>query len=178
MTNNSSYCRQGVAEQVWIEEDGSIRQAEATSCGLNGGPLAGIGKYPAYIACVLMDKNDNRAADGKKIMAPCITQEGEDRECGPEQFVYNIINKCVVGYKYFDFRNTSGIALVLRGNARGRLMVRYEENGEDKACMEILLQGGEWSRIEGKLPSGSEKSGLYLEFLGEGSIDLLEIAFF
>lgn len=73
--------------------DGSIRQAEATSCGLNGGPLAGIGKYPAYIACALMDKNDSRTADGKKMTASCITQEGQDRECGPGQFVSNIINK-------------------------------------------------------------------------------------
>ena len=178
LTNNSSYCRQGVAEQVWIEEDGSIQQAEATSCGLNGGPLVGIGKYPAYIACALMDKNDSKTADGKKMTAPCITQEGEDRECGPGQFVSNIINKCVIGYKYFDLRDTAGIAVVLRGDASGRLLVRYEENGEEKACLEILSQGNEWHRIEGKLPSGSEKSGLYLEFLGEGSVDLLEMEFF
>ncbi len=178
MTNNSSYCRQGVAEQVWIERDGSIRQAEATSCGLNDGPLAGAGKYPAYIACALMDKNDNRTADGKKIMSPYITQEGEDRECGPGQFVCNVINKCVIGYKYFDFRNTSGIAIILRGDARGQLLIRYEENGRDKMGLEIISQGNEWHRIEGKLPSGSEKSGLYLEFSGEGHIDLLEIEFF
>lgn len=178
LTNNSSYCRQGVAEQVWIEADGSIRQAEATSCGLNGSPLVGIGEYPAYIACVLMDKNDNRTADGKKIMSPYITQEGEDRECEPGQFICNIINRCVIGYKYFDFQNTSGIAIVHRGNAKGQLMVRYEENGEDKACLEILPQENGWHRVEGKLPAGSEKSGLYLEFLGEGSIDLLEFELF
>lgn len=178
LTNNSSYCRQGVAEQVWIEADGSIRQAETTSCGLNGVPLAGIGEYPAYLACVLMDKNDNRTADGKKIIAPYITQEGEDRECEPGQFVCNIVDKCVIGYKYFDFRNTSGIAVVHRGNAKGQLMVRYEENGEDKACLEILPQGNEWHRVEGKLPSGCEKSGLYFEFSGEGSIDILEIELF
>lgn len=51
----SSYSRQGVAEEIQIAEDGSILQTEATSCGLNGRPLEGVGRYPAYIACNLMD---------------------------------------------------------------------------------------------------------------------------
>ena len=34
-----------------IEADGSIKQAEMTSCGLNGGPLKAEGTYPAVIAC-------------------------------------------------------------------------------------------------------------------------------
>lgn len=175
MTNHSSYCRQGVAEQVWIMEDGSIPQAEATSCGLNGGPLEGIGKYPAYIACALMDRNDHGTPEGKKITTPCITQEGGDRECGPEQFVRDIADKCVVGYKYFDLRKTSGIAVTLRGNAKGLLAVRHAECGEAATYLEIALSGEEWQRIVGKLPPADERSALYLEFSGQGRFDLLEI---
>jgi len=177
MTNNSSYCRQGVAERIWIESDGSIRQAEATSCGLNDGPLRGTGSYPAYIACTLIDNNENRTPEGKKLMAPCITQEGEDRECGPDQFVHNIIDKCVVGYKYFDFQNTSGITLTLRGDARGQMIVRYAEHGPEITRLDISSQGDNWHQIEETLPHGDGKSALFLEYEGEGSIDLLKIEF-
>lgn len=52
-TNGTRYSRQGCAEKLAIIPDGSIRQAEITSCGLNGGPLEGTGEYPAYIACNL-----------------------------------------------------------------------------------------------------------------------------
>jgi len=177
MTNNSSYCRQGVAEEVFILPDGNIQQAEATSCGLNGGPLRGIGRYPAYIACALMDHNDNHTTDGKKSMAPCITQEGNDRESEPGQFLQNMINQCVVGYKYFDFHNTSRILLTIRGDAKGLLIIRYAEDGPETARVEILSHGDDWHKVEGKLPPGSEKSALYMEYLGEGRFDLLEFEF-
>lgn len=178
MTNNSGYCRQGVAEEIRIDSDGSIRQVEATSCGLNDGPLAGIGAYPAYIACTLMDNNRNQTPDGKQITAPCITQDGEDRECGPDQFVHNLIDKCVVGYKYFDLRKTTGITVTCRGDAKGQLTVRYSENGTPVAQLEILPQGSQWRRVTGTLPPGSEKSALYMEFEGVGSMDISAFEFF
>ena len=53
-TNGTQFSRQGVAEPVKIEADGTIQQVESTSCGLNGGPLRGEGEYPAYVACNLM----------------------------------------------------------------------------------------------------------------------------
>lgn len=52
-TNGTWYSRQGCAEKLHMNEDGSFAQAELTSCGLNGGPLPGKGVYPAYIACRL-----------------------------------------------------------------------------------------------------------------------------
>ena len=39
-TNGTWYSRQGCAERLTFGEDGSIFQAEITSCGLNGGPLS------------------------------------------------------------------------------------------------------------------------------------------
>ena len=52
-TNGSWYSRQGCAELLEIDDKGNIKQAEITSCGLNGGPLRGEGEYPAYLACHL-----------------------------------------------------------------------------------------------------------------------------
>ena len=51
-TNRKQSSRQACAEQIRFE-NGKFYQAELTSCGLNGGPLKGRGKYPAYIACNL-----------------------------------------------------------------------------------------------------------------------------
>ena len=42
-TDGTNFSRQGMAERVTLEPDGSIHQVEMTSCGLNGGPLAGRG---------------------------------------------------------------------------------------------------------------------------------------
>ncbi|MBP3703354.1 MAG: GNAT family N-acetyltransferase, partial [Lachnospiraceae bacterium] len=52
-TNGNWYSRQGCAEEIQILPDGSIPQAEITSCGLNGGALEGKGVYPAYLVCHL-----------------------------------------------------------------------------------------------------------------------------
>ncbi|MCD8023842.1 MAG: family 43 glycosylhydrolase, partial [Lachnospiraceae bacterium] len=52
-THKTTYSRQGCAEPITIASDGSIAQVEMTSCGLNGGPLAASGVYPAAICCNL-----------------------------------------------------------------------------------------------------------------------------
>ena len=46
-TNGTWFSRQGCAEKIHFEADGSIKQVEITSCGLNGGPLSDVGEYPS-----------------------------------------------------------------------------------------------------------------------------------
>lgn len=180
LTNNSSYSRQGVAEEVFFEVDGSIAQVEATSCGLNGAPLEGIGVYPSYIACALMDKNIYASKEEKLAGTPCITQDGEDRECGPDQYVRGIRNQCIVGYKYFCFADCKRIRLAVRGDADGILHIRTEEERADVAVIEMKPGGKndtQWCDVSAEFPVRGKKCGLYLEFEGEGSFDLLEIEF-
>ena len=55
-TNAHNYSRQGCLEKIRIEEDGSIKQVEVTSCG--GTPLKGTGVYPANLACNLYLEED------------------------------------------------------------------------------------------------------------------------
>ncbi|WP_412363236.1 hypothetical protein [Faecalimonas umbilicata] len=59
-TNRSSYARQACAEELVMRADGSFEQAEMTSCGLNGGPLKGNGRYEARIACNLCTMEEKR----------------------------------------------------------------------------------------------------------------------
>ena len=121
MTNNTMFSRQGVAEEIQISDDGTIGQVECTSCGLNGGPLPAKGEYPAYIACNLM----SRRVLGMRVpfRGAYITQDGEDRECGPDQYISQIENGTVVGFKYFLFDGTeSRLCVQVRGFAQGTLL--------------------------------------------------------
>ena len=52
-TNGTNYSRQGCLEKLTFLPDGTIRQAEITSCGGKDTPLRGTGWYPANIACHL-----------------------------------------------------------------------------------------------------------------------------
>ena len=55
-TNGHNYSRQECFEKLTINEDGSIDQAEITSC--TGTPLKGRGIFPAYIACNMYLERD------------------------------------------------------------------------------------------------------------------------
>ena len=177
MTNHSSYCRQGVAEQIFFDENGYIAQVESTSCGLNDGPLIGKGTYPAYIACALMDFNTYADKEERGRMTLRITQDGEDRECEPGQYVKGIRDNCLVGYKYFCFEQCKGVALSVRGKAKGTLHVRLTENGDMVASMPMELNNPEWQTVEIPILLNSEKSAFYLAWQGEGAFDFLDLSF-
>lgn len=136
-TNNTSYCRQGVAEKIHITKDGHITQAEATSCGLNNAPLAANGLYPSYIACHLRNLNikQDMTKDEKLSHMPYITQDGDDREAGDDQYIKNVQDGCIIGYKYFDFSNnnqTTTLKVNIKGSAQGIIAVTTDTDYADK----------------------------------------------
>ncbi|MBE6645887.1 MAG: alpha-N-arabinofuranosidase, partial [Ruminococcaceae bacterium] len=91
-TNGTPFSRQACAEKITLNADGSFTQAEASSCGLNGGPLVGKGYYPAYIACYAFSPNG----------FPKITQDGKDGDEIPGH-VANIVTGTTIGFKNFEF---------------------------------------------------------------------------
>ncbi|MCD7836907.1 MAG: family 43 glycosylhydrolase [Lachnospiraceae bacterium] len=177
MTNNSSYCRQGVAEEIFIAEDGHIAQVEATSCGLNDGPLVGEGTYPAYIACALMDFNEYTDKEEKSKLTPRITQEGEDRECEPGQFIKNIRGNCLVGYKYFKFKACESVIFKLRGKAEGNLCLMLTEKGQPVTDVPLRLDSEDWQEVKVPFEVTGDRCGFYLIWQGEGTFDLLDFTF-
>lgn len=150
LTNNSSFSRQGVAEEIKIEENGHIAQVESTSCGLNNGPLIGEGTYPAYIACNLIDANLYQTKEEKITRAMCITQDGEDvdagefwnheeeQDSGQVQYIKNIHDKCTIGFKYFDFDGVNEIVLIVRGHAKGDIQIKLEHSEQVCSNRDIL----------------------------------------
>ncbi len=160
-----------------MDENGHIAQAESTSCGLNDGPLVGKGTYPAYIACALMDFNtyEDKAERGR--MAPRITQDGEDRECEPGQYVKGLRDNCLIGYKYFRFDDCKGVALSMRGKAKGTLHIKLTEDGDPVASVSLELACEDWQKVEVPLTLNGEKVAFYLTWQGEGAFDLLDFTF-
>ena len=157
-----------MAEEIKIEEDGSIKQVEMTSCGLNGGPLEGIGTYPASICCCLMPKEGNIFYPFFKgpITAKTktyITQSGKDDDKVETQFIKNIKDGCLIGYKYFDLSGTKAAVLSLKGKGSGKIAVRYAEDGEDVDIVEFQNKGGEFN-VELPINRNSCKSSLYFYF--------------
>ena len=78
-------------EPIKIAEDGRITQTEVTSCGLNGGSLQGTGRYEARVACNLSSARGTFMYQKEKTageeMHPYFTQDGEDREDNPNQYM-------------------------------------------------------------------------------------------
>lgn len=129
-TNGLQFARQSCADEVFIEPDGSIKQIEPTSCGLNGGPLRAKGTYEARIACVL------KSPKGCKFYGvfrepysihPYFTQTGKDREEKGDQYIKNMRNGAVAGFRYFEFDGTE-TKISVKGRGKGSFTVTDGKN--------------------------------------------------
>ena len=184
--------RQPVAERIEIKEDGSISMVESTSCGLNEGPLRGIGTYPAYIACCL--KSSGIFGLHNPMGGPYITQDGPDYEPkepadgevnvdtetnAPKARICGIKNGCVVGYKYFDLTETKHITITARGGD-GIIEILGSEDGQSVGEIRISPN---WDNMGTDLNTAnlSQKAGcpvgrcpLYLRYKGRGNVELLQ----
>lgn len=193
-TNRTQYSRQGCAEKIYIMEDGSIPQVEVTSCGLNDGPLEGKGVYPAYICCALMGKDGAAFSHplAMQMKYPYLTQDCEDVEPealkkgsvsgeGPEtggvpcQYIANVTDGSLIGYKYFDVDEVKEIKLKIRGNARGCLYVRTAPDGENLGAVPLAVNTAEWSEALGTAEiQGKSRCPLYFKYEGEGTFDFIQ----
>ena len=162
-THKTSFSRQACAEEILFEKDGSIPQVEMTSCGLNGGPLAADGEYPAVICCNLtnghMPHTDvQRQIDG----IPYITDDGKAR------FIADITGGTQIIYKYFSFTGETQVAVSVRGGA-GRFIIY----ADDERCGEICFpDSDEWHIYDTEIFAQGNKT-LKFVFEGEQSCDFL-----
>lgn len=171
-TNATSYSRQGCAEKIEIEKDGSIPQVEITSCGLNDGPLLGKGEYPAYIACHLFTENSGKIEQDGILK---ITQDGRDGEDGnpieginkveDSSYITGIKGNAVIGFKYFDFKGVTKITIKTRAALLGTFEVRTKWDGEVIGKIKINEVSNYWEEHSAdiKIPDGV--SALYLKYI-------------
>lgn len=183
-TNRTDFSRQGCAEKIYFEPDGSIKQVEVTSCGLNAGALEGKGIYPARIACCLTRNGHNvwSTPSAMKDDYPYFTQDLDDMEYSeeaqemesqfPVQYIRNIQNDTTIGYKYFDFGGVKEISLKLRGKGKGCFFISITEE-EKCGKMKVDVDSKEWVEISGNISIPRGVHALYFTYEGSGKLDMV-----
>lgn len=206
LTHKSDYSRQACAEKISIDKDGSIRQVEVTSCGLNSGPLEAKSgcRYPAVIACNLTNGHMPHGSNSVyQTEFPNVTNIGEDR------FIAEIEDGTLIGYKYFNFENVNTVSVTARietaenkvvysgpiridercvsddkdevrtekhANTAPVLKIYLEENGEKVGEISIG-NSAEWTEYRSNVKIPDGVHALYFVYHGSEKIQLKEIAF-
>ena len=185
-TNYSTFARQGIAERIYLKQDGTFDQAELTSCGLNDGPLVSQGKYNAAIACHLTSKDgalhymDNCEGEGFeniRQLHPAFTQDSKDEERIETQYIRNMRDGSTAGFKYFTYKDEVKLQVTSRGD-EGLFEVRTDLNGAVLATIP-LSENKDYKNSEPviiRFPN-KEKLSLYFTYRGKGSIDFLSFEF-
>lgn len=172
-TNRHSYSRQACAEKLERTPDGGFKQAEVTSCGLNGGPLKGEGRYEARIACNLWSKDGVGRYDGPSPRRrlrehPYITQTGGDREGDGGQYVANMRGGAVAGFKYFQIEAETAVGVEIGGTGSGVMQVSDTPDFA-RVCAEMRVSPGTSEGARLNMEPGVR--ALYFRFQGEGFIN-------
>ena len=174
-TNGNWFSRQGCAEPLEFAADGTILQAEITSCGLNGGPLPDKGEYPAYIACNLFNEKHELYVNPE---AARVVQAGGEGQY-PYAYIRRISDGTTVGFKYFDCHAVKGIRIFTRAYANGIFEIRASYGGEVFGTIEVhnenIWKAGECMFTDKAFPDG--KQALYLTFKGTGGCSLKAFEF-
>jgi len=175
-TNQRKCCRQGCAEKLNLRPDGTIEQAQVTSCGLNDGPLQAKGTYEARIPCLLNGKDGIISSDGaekkdKKMLYPYFTQTGEDREENGDQYIANMKDGAWCGFRCFSFAgDETEITLCAKSTSYGVVTVHSER--DHKPLAEIAVSpSADWSVFADLLNAEKGTSALYFIFHGTGTMD-------
>ncbi|GAA4917348.1 family 43 glycosylhydrolase [Nesterenkonia rhizosphaerae] len=173
-TNRTPYSRQAAAERIEVREDGTIPQVEVTSCGLNGGPLAGTGRYEARIASNLSNSgkelSHSKQAEEDEQHYPYFTQSGDDREGDGDQYIANLRDGAWVGFKHFDFQGESHIAVTVRGTGEGTLEVSADQDAPAIASIQVK-PSEDWYEASAGFAAPSGVSALFFTYRGSGAID-------
>ena len=200
-TNRHSYSRQACAEKLTVNKDGSIRQSEVTSCGLNGKALNGSGRYEARIACNLWSKNGCGRYDCKNprkvfkehpyftqrklplqttLMSSLGLSEKELKKITERriQYIANMKDGSVAGFKYFDFMDTVCIRVEITGSAKGTFFVsEVKDFSVHNADIMIDIDSPDMIQTYGahlRIEDGVKP--LYFKFEGEGYIDFISFS--
>ena len=172
-TNQHSYSRQACAERLEHPAPGVFKQAEVTSCGLNGGPLSGTGRYEARIACNLWSKNGVARYDRKfdKKVHPYFTQTGEDRMENGDQYIANMRDGAVAGFKYFEFGGEKRISLTISGVCSGIVEVSHTPDFKAIIARIPVSAKVEQVNLEGVFAPQKGTQPLYFRYTGEGAMN-------
>lgn len=171
-TNGTEFSRQGCAQKLTMipDRDHPFPQVEMTSCGLNGGPLAGKGRYLTYIACNLFtDEMRMYVCDEPRF--PKIIKDGADTD-KEEGYITNMKDSATAGFKYFDMQGVTGIRIEARGYMNDACFeVRTVWDGPVLGTVRVHSTDI-WEPFEADIAIPDGINALYLTYRGNGTADL------
>ncbi len=169
LTHKSDYSRQACAEKIMIDENGRIKQAEITGCGLNEGPLKGHGIYPAVIYCNLTNGQMPHSSNQEQKTEIPYVGSGNG-----EQFIRDIRDHTLIGYKYFAFEDLHTVTLKVKGEGTGVFCIFADADSEPAGEAEF---GGarNWTDLVIPISGASGVKPLYIRYSGTGRADMLEL---
>lgn len=177
-TNRNSYSRQACAQQLFLDEKGHFIQAEMTSCGLNGGPLKGLGRYEARIACNLWSKDGTGRYDGKNPKKafrdhPYLTQDERDGNVNAQQYIANMRDGATAGFKYFALEEPERIAVLVRGEGTGSILVSADKEGKKRLAEIPVEASGQEQTFSAAMKRVKGEQALYFQYRGAGKVDFI-----
>ena len=171
-TNGTNFSRQGCIEPITFRGDGSIPQAEMTSCGPNQGPLPGNGTYPAYIACNLYCRDESPftalPGDWMDCRFPKITQDGCDGS-EAQGYIANLRDGAAAGFKYFSCDAIKQISVTTRGMGNGALELLTSWDGNPLGEIPVT-SSNEWKTHKADLLIPDGVHALYFRYRGTKNI--------
>lgn len=171
LTHKSDYSRQACAEKIVLENDGSIKQVEITSCGLNDGPLIANGEYPAVIACNITNGNMPHGCNSIYTDSfPNVTNHGE------EHFIGEISNETLIGYKYFYFNDVKNLSVLIKATGNGTL-IAYSDIEQTEIARFEISPVSDWTQLTEDIFIEKGIYPLYFVYKGTGIIELKTISF-
>ncbi len=181
-THGIECCRQGCADPILLDENGVFHQAEMTSCGLNGGPLQGLGSYNACYAC-----NLTHASIGKERLTirTCVrdVQPHLYEEASPDgdpakalHYLANMQDGACAGFKYFALGQATKLSLKLRAAAAGTMEVYLDEECTRPAACLPFSASEDWQTVTGDFAAPVGTAPLFFRLRCAGRADWMEFA--
>ena len=102
-----------------------------------------------------------------------ITQSGKDEDTVETQYIKNINDGGIVGYKYFDLKKTKEADLELDGNFKGEIVMKLGEEELGKA--EVALKKGEKQIVKIAMKPSKEIKELTFTFNGKGKANFYKL---
>ena len=171
LTHKSDYSRQACAEKISVAPNGSIKQVEITSCGLNGGALKASGSYPAVIACNIT--NGKMPHGSNKIYTESFPNVSH---ADGERFIDEISLGTIIGFKYFEFSGVNSLSIVYKGSGNGEIRVYTDMDSEEFARLAVTPSDS-WNTVSAKISLPDGVYPLYFMFDCEGTFSLKDICF-
>ncbi len=178
-THGIECCRQGCAEPITLDEEGRFHQAEMTSCGLNGGPLRGLGSYNAAYACHLTHETIGRE---RLTIRKCVRDSQPHifeepvgaREEDALHYIANLQDGATAGFKYFALGDATRIRLRLTASRPGVMEVFLDEDCTRQAAAVPFPAADGWQDVTGDFAAPKGVFPLYFRVRCPGRVDWME----